>query len=133
MRCYVCWLQLAQVAAGKAEDRGGPSAVAALKEVGEPLGGVAIVATAVVADEVAGIQSVLKKWCDSGMVDFVITTGGTGFTRVRAHPSLASSLAFDVSDVVERVVNCTRGCGFGSSTFLQTHELQYDWQAKRVL
>ncbi|KAJ7603652.1 MoaB/Mog domain-containing protein [Roridomyces roridus] len=33
----------------------------------------------IVADDVSSIQDAVKRWCDRGDVDWVITTGGTGF------------------------------------------------------
>ncbi len=39
-----------------------------------------IVETLVVPDDRATISATLKKWCESGDIDLVLTTGGTGFS-----------------------------------------------------
>jgi len=67
-------------ALGKGPDRSGPAAVEAVKSLGEELGGVVVVATAVVPDQIRDIRTTLRHWCDHGGVDFIITSGGTGFT-----------------------------------------------------
>ena len=77
------------VSAGAGTDRGGPAVVEALAAVGDALGGLVVVETAVVPDEVPAIAAILAKWCDGGKVDLVLTTGGTGFSPVRAHPFVA--------------------------------------------
>jgi gephyrin len=69
------------VSAGAGTDRGGPAVVEALAAVGDALGGLVVVETAVVPDEVPAIAAILAKWCDGGKVDLVLTTGGTGFRR----------------------------------------------------
>lgn len=60
---------------GEAEDRSGPL-ICAL--AAERLGG-DVVRRAVVPDERALIEQTLREWCDSGEVDLLLTTGGTGF------------------------------------------------------
>lgn len=77
------------VSAGAGIDRGGPAVVEALAAVGDALGGLVVVEMAVVPDEVPAIASILTKWCDGGKVDLVLTTGGTGFSQVRARPCIA--------------------------------------------
>jgi molybdenum cofactor synthesis domain-containing protein len=64
-----------RAARGEAEDLSGP-AVARMAE--EQLGA-AIVRLGVVADEQPLIEAVLVGWADSGDVDVILTTGGTGF------------------------------------------------------
>ena len=63
------------VAAGKYEDRSGPSVAARCKELGWE-----IVSTTVLADEPIAIEAFLKKAADAGdgAVDLILTTGGTG-------------------------------------------------------
>src|SRR5580704_15123275 len=63
------------VAAGKYDDRSGPSVVARCKEFGWD-----VVSTAVLADERIAIEAFLKKAADAGegAVDLILTTGGTG-------------------------------------------------------
>ena len=47
---------------------------------------------AVVSDEEAAIASRLADWCDSGEVDVVLTTGGTGFTSRDVTPEATRSV-----------------------------------------
>ena len=70
------------------------------QEVGDALGGAAVVATAVVPDEVPLIQRTLKAWCDGGKVDFIITTGGTGFTPVCSLSWQTSRIAHGTANVL---------------------------------
>jgi molybdenum cofactor synthesis domain-containing protein len=61
------------VAAGKAEDRSGPSVMARCRELGWK-----IVSSAVRADDRAAIEVFLKETADSNDADVILTTGGTG-------------------------------------------------------
>ncbi len=61
------------VSSGKSEDRSGPAVVARCKELGWQ-----IVASAVVPDERAAIETYLKKASESNAADLILTTGGTG-------------------------------------------------------
>ncbi|KAL6002817.1 hypothetical protein ACLOJK_023039 [Asimina triloba] len=58
----------------------GPRAVSVVNSSSESLGGVKVMATAVVPDEVEKIQGILCRWSDIDKVDLIITLGGTGFT-----------------------------------------------------
>ncbi|KAJ0024170.1 hypothetical protein Pint_07046 [Pistacia integerrima] len=44
------------------------------------LGGVKVVATAVVPDDVGKIKDVIQRWSDIDGMDLILTLGGTGFT-----------------------------------------------------
>lgn len=58
---------------GQREDRSGPALV-------EVLTGSAVISKVlIVPDEIDQIKSALIGWCDSGEIDVVLTTGGTGF------------------------------------------------------
>ena len=59
---------------GERADISGP----ALQKEIESLGW-QICLTAVIPDEVPGIAKILAEWADSGQVDVILTTGGTGF------------------------------------------------------
>src|SRR5271156_1936528 len=61
------------VSSGKSEDRSGPAVVARCKELGWE-----IVASAVVPDERAAIETYVKKSCESKAADLILPTGGTG-------------------------------------------------------
>jgi molybdopterin adenylyltransferase len=58
---------------GEREDTSG----AAIRELMAPLGA-DICAYQVVPDEAEEVSSVLRAWCDSGTIDLILTTGGTG-------------------------------------------------------
>lgn len=60
-------------ARGEREDGSGPALQNWLAEHG-----VAVVKSAIVADEHDEIVAILKEWADSGGVDLILTTGGTG-------------------------------------------------------
>jgi molybdopterin adenylyltransferase len=61
------------VAAGKSEDRSGPSVAARCKELGWT-----VVSSGVRADDRGAIESFLRDAADSGETDVILTTGGTG-------------------------------------------------------
>lgn len=61
------------VAAGKAEDRSGPSVAARCRELGW-----SVVSSAVLADDRLAIENFLKEAADSNDADVILTTGGTG-------------------------------------------------------
>lgn len=70
-------------AAGQREDTSG-EAIQALV-TGEPLGAT-VAARAVVADDRASIESVLRHWADDLRLNLVFTTGGTGFSPTDVTP-----------------------------------------------
>ena len=57
------------------DDKSGDTLVARLENAGHKLG-----ARAVVRDEIADIQKVVRGWIEDKSIDAIITTGGTGFT-----------------------------------------------------
>jgi molybdopterin adenylyltransferase len=61
-------------ASGERTDRSGPALVERIH--GE---GWNVVRTRVVSDDPAGIEDALRTWADSGEIDLIFTTGGTGF------------------------------------------------------
>jgi molybdopterin adenylyltransferase len=60
---------------GEGEDLSGEAIVAWCSEHGH-----AVIRSAVVPDGTASVVPVLLEWADSGEVDLLLTTGGTGFT-----------------------------------------------------
>ena len=75
-------------ARGERVDTAGPA-------VGEVVGriGASIVETAVLPDEVASISLQLRRWCDAGGVDLVLTTGGTGLSPRDVTPEATLEVA----------------------------------------
>jgi molybdopterin adenylyltransferase len=61
------------VAAGKSDDRSGPSVIARCRELGWT-----IASSSVLADDRAAIEAFLRETADSNAVDAILTTGGTG-------------------------------------------------------
>lgn len=59
---------------GERPDEGGPLVAGILEEAGY-----AVVKTAIVPDEQGQIESALREIADSGQVQLLVTTGGTGF------------------------------------------------------
>ncbi len=60
--------------AGIREDLSGPALCKSVVDAGHE-----VIATALVPDEVEKIKEMLVQWCDLGVVDVILTTGGTGF------------------------------------------------------
>ncbi|MDR1516328.1 MAG: MogA/MoaB family molybdenum cofactor biosynthesis protein [Synergistaceae bacterium] len=69
---------------------------AALAELVEPLGA-AVVQADIVPDDRRLISEKLMEWADSGQIELILTTGGTGLSRRDVTPEA-------VSDIGERVV-----------------------------
>ncbi|MCK5540262.1 MAG: MogA/MoaB family molybdenum cofactor biosynthesis protein [Deltaproteobacteria bacterium] len=61
---------------GERRDLSGP----ALRERLEKAGDFSVVAEKIVSDEPDEIKAALTKWCDSGDIALILTTGGTGFS-----------------------------------------------------
>src|SRR5260370_39021955 len=64
------------VSRGEREDLSGPAVVAFCRGLGWE-----IVATLRTSDDAATIRDRLTEWADSGRVDLILTTGGTGIGR----------------------------------------------------
>nr|CAD1839151.1 unnamed protein product [Ananas comosus var. bracteatus] len=80
------------VSSGAGPDRSGPRAIAVVNSLSEKLGGVNVVATAVVPDEVEEIKDVLQKWSDIDNINLILTLGGTGFTPRDVTPEATKSV-----------------------------------------
>jgi molybdopterin adenylyltransferase len=80
------------VAAGKAEDRSGPSVIARCRELGW-----AIASSGVRADDRASIEAFLKETADANATDAILTTGGTGLGPRDVTPEATEA-------VVERLI-----------------------------
>lgn len=64
-----------RAARGEAEDRSGP----AIAQIVQQQLDAAVVQTRIVPDEQPLIEAALAGWADSGEIDLILTTGGTGF------------------------------------------------------
>ena len=62
-------------ARGERPDEGGPLTRTLLREAG-----FSVDAEEVVPDEQPQIEEVLRRWADSGKIQLIVTTGGTGFS-----------------------------------------------------
>lgn len=77
-----------RAARGQYEDLTGPSLEAALLEALDA----EVVARDVVPDEFDRIVEVVREWCDGGLIDLVVTTGGTGLSPRDVTPEAIRSL-----------------------------------------
>lgn len=77
---------------GERVDLSGPALKSWLEERGAT-----ICKTAMLPDEQGDISAILRSWCDSGDIDLVVTTGGTGVSPRDVTPEATMS-------VVERVL-----------------------------
>ena len=75
-------------AAGEREDRSGQVIDDGVRGAGHQ-----VVRREVVADDRATISSRLADWCDHGLADIVITTGGTGLTLRDVTPEATRDIA----------------------------------------
>ena len=80
-------------AAGQREDLSGP----AIRELLEAEGQYAVEQYAVLPDEREVLRDTMARWCDEGLVDLILTTGGTGFSPRDFTPEATA-------DVCERMV-----------------------------
>ena len=77
---------------GEREDRSGPEAERILREAGYSVTG-----RAILPDDRESLAEKLREVCDSGKVDLLVTTGGTGFSPRDCTPEATA-------DVIERPV-----------------------------
>ncbi len=77
-----------RAARGQYEDLTGPSLEIALLDALDA----EVVARAVVPDEFDRIVEVVREWCDGGLIDLVVTTGGTGLSPRDVTPEAVRSL-----------------------------------------
>lgn len=72
---------------GERPDEGGPLISALLQNAGYE-----VLRTAIVPDEQAEIAHVLREWADTGDVQLILTTGGTGFAPRDVTPEATCSV-----------------------------------------
>jgi len=75
-------------AAGERRDASGDTIAARCREAGHD-----VVVREVVADDRGAIAAVLSGWCDAGLADVVVTTGGTGLTLRDVTPEATRDIA----------------------------------------
>ncbi|PBK93853.1 hypothetical protein ARMGADRAFT_1062677 [Armillaria gallica] len=84
-------------------DKSGPALVTLLQEAGLSCSN-----RQIVPDEVQRIQHFVKLWSDTGLVDFIITTGGTGFgVRDRTPEAIAPLLEREASGLVHLLLSAS--------------------------
>jgi molybdenum cofactor synthesis domain-containing protein len=76
------------VSAGKTEDKSGPAVKGRCRELGWE-----IKSTLVVADDPPSIREQLRELADSGRVDLILTTGGTGLSPRDSTPEATIAVA----------------------------------------
>ena len=74
-------------ARGERPDASGPALAQQVQAAGWQL-----LKTAIVPDVHEQIRKMLIKWCDSGEVDLILTTGGTGFAQTDVTPEATLSV-----------------------------------------
>ncbi|PBK67026.1 hypothetical protein ARMSODRAFT_1020992 [Armillaria solidipes] len=84
-------------------DKSGPALITLLQEAG-----LSCQNRQIVPDEVQRIQHFVKLWSDTGLVDFIITTGGTGFgVRDRTPEAIAPLLEREASGLVHLLLSAS--------------------------
>ncbi len=76
------------VSAGKSEDKSGPAVVARCRELGWE-----IKSSLVIPDDPPSIREQLRQFADSGRVDLILTTGGTGLSPRDSTPEATIAVA----------------------------------------
>jgi molybdenum cofactor synthesis domain-containing protein len=76
------------VSSGKSEDKSGPAVVARCRELGWE-----IKSSLVIPDDPPSIREQLRQFADSGRVDLILTTGGTGLSPRDSTPEATIAVA----------------------------------------
>lgn len=76
------------VSAGKTEDKSGPGVIARCRELGWE-----IKSSLVIPDDPPSIREQLREFADSGRVDLILTTGGTGLSPRDCTPEATIAVA----------------------------------------
>ncbi len=76
------------VSAGKSEDKSGPAVIARCRELGWE-----IKSSLVIPDDPPSIREQLRELADSGRVDLILTTGGTGLSPRDSTPEATIAVA----------------------------------------
>ena len=75
-------------ARGERVDTAGPAVAEVVGRIGAT-----VVETAVLPDEAASLSLQMRRWCDSGDVDLILTTGGTGLSQRDVTPEATLEVA----------------------------------------
>ena len=103
-------------AAGEGDDESGDALAALAEEIGVEVAG-----REVIPDERTLIAGHLRRWCDEGGVDLVLTTGGTGLTPNDVTPEATR-------DVIER-----EAPGIAEAIRLESREHTKHWMLSRAV
>ena len=76
------------VSSGKSEDKSGPAVIARCRELGWE-----IKSSLVIADDPPSIREQLRELADSGRLDLILTTGGTGLSPRDSTPEATIAVA----------------------------------------
>jgi molybdenum cofactor synthesis domain-containing protein len=76
------------VSAGKSEDKSGPAVIGRCRELGWE-----IKSSLVIPDDPPSIREQLREFADSGRVDLILTTGGTGLSPRDSTPEATIAVA----------------------------------------
>ncbi len=76
------------VSSGKSEDKSGPAVIARCRELGWE-----IKSSLVIPDDPPSIREQLRELADSGRVDLILTTGGTGLSPRDSTPEATTAIA----------------------------------------
>jgi molybdopterin adenylyltransferase len=76
------------VSSGKSEDKSGPAVIARCRELGWE-----IKSSLVIPDDPPSIREQLRELADSGRVDLILTTGGTGLSPRDCTPEATMAIA----------------------------------------
>lgn len=89
------------VVSGEREDRGGPACEEALRASGIPH---EIVAREALADDVSAVSAAISRHADSGEIDLVLLTGGTGVApRDRTPEAVRAVVDFEIPGLAEKM------------------------------
>ncbi|EIN11072.1 molybdenum cofactor biosynthesis protein [Punctularia strigosozonata HHB-11173 SS5] len=87
---------------GAGADKSGP----AIRDILHTTGSYEVTATRIVPDDSEQLRDVVRNWCASGEVDWVITTGGTGFgVRDRTPEAVAQLITRPASGIVHLLLS----------------------------
>jgi molybdenum cofactor synthesis domain-containing protein len=102
VKLRVCLLTVSDsVVAGRRKDRGGPACEDALRASGIPH---EVVARETLADEVTEVSAAIRRLADSGEIDLVLLTGGTGVApRDRTPEAVRAVVDLEIPGLAEKM------------------------------